>query len=164
MVDTRMSTSPFTKPRMIFSSSSAGIWPWATPTLARGARWRTRAAAGPRWLAVGVTFALIVALGWGVLAVVLVALDRIGVPGTWRHVVWVVPTVGAVIWALWRPQPATASEDEQQPWSDYAVRAVMIGVERPRPAAGRAVTGILFGAPLVVYLVITVVLEALGFF
>lgn len=127
-------------------------------------RWRTRVTARPRWLAIGVTFALIVALGWGVLAVVMIGLDRLGVPDAWRHAVWVVPTVGSLIWALWRPQPATASDDEQQPWSDYAVRAVMIGVERPRPAAGRAVTGILFGAPLVVYLVITVVLEALGFF
>lgn len=127
-------------------------------------RWRTRASAGSRRLAVGVTFTLIVALGWGVLAAVMLALDRLGVPGAWRHAVWIVPTVAALIWALYRPQPATASRDEEQPWSDYAVRAVMIGVDQPRPAAGRALTGILFGAPLVVYLVITVVLEALGFF
>ena len=127
-------------------------------------RWRTRASAGSRWLAVGVTFALIVALGWGVLATVMIGLDRLGVPGAWRHAVWIVPTGGALIWALYRPQPATASEDEEQPWSDYAVRAVMIGVDQPRPPARRALTGILFGAPLVVYLIITVVLEALGFF
>jgi hypothetical protein len=127
-------------------------------------RWRTRASSGARWLAVGVTFALIVALGWGVLAVVMIGLDRLGVPGAWRHSVWLVPTGGALIWALHRPQPATASQDEEQPWSDYAVRAVMIGVDEPRPRPARAVAGILFGAPLVVYLVITVVLEALGFF
>jgi hypothetical protein len=127
-------------------------------------RWRTRASAGSRWLAISVTFALIVALGWGVLATVMIGLDRFGVPGAWRHAVWVVPTAGALIWSLLRPQPATASEDEEQPWSDYAVRAVMIGIDQPRPAASRAITGILFGAPLVVYLIITVALEALGFF
>ena len=39
-----MSTSPATNPRITFSSSSAGICPWATPTRARGASARTRAA------------------------------------------------------------------------------------------------------------------------
>ena len=32
-----MSTSPATNPRITVSSSSAAIWPWATPTRARGA-------------------------------------------------------------------------------------------------------------------------------
>lgn len=116
------------------------------------------------YFAIGVTFALIIVIGWGVLAGVILVLDRLEVPTVWRHATWIVPTVGAVAWALRRPDPATASEDEEQPWSDYAVRAVMIGVEQPRPAVQRAVAGIVFGAPLVVYLTITVILEALGFF
>ena len=44
MVETRMSTSPATNRRITSSSSSAGIWPWATPTRARGASDRTLAA------------------------------------------------------------------------------------------------------------------------
>ena len=97
-------------------------------------------------------------------ATVIVGLDKLGVPAVWRHLAWIVPTLGALVWALRRPDPATASEDEQQPWSDYAVRAVMVGIDAPRPAAQRAITGIVFGAPLVVYLTVTVILEALGFF
>ena len=127
-------------------------------------RWRTRAGKRAVTTAIGVTFATIVASGWAVLALLIVALDQLGVPGEWRHAVWIVPTLGALAWAVWRPDPATASEDEQQPWSDYAVRAVMVGVEQRRSVAPRAATALLFGAPLVVYLTITVILEALGFF
>lgn len=129
-----------------------------------GPRWRTRAGKPALVLAIGLTFTVIVAIGWAVLAAVIVGLDRLGVPAVWRHATWIVPTVGALVWALRRPDPATASEDEQQPWSDYAVRAVMVGIDEPRPAAQRAITGLVFGAPLVVYLTVTVILEALGFF
>lgn len=129
-----------------------------------GPRWRTRAAKPALFSAIGVTFALIVAIGWTVLAMIIVLLDRLGVPAAWRHAMWIAPTLGALVWALRRPDPATASEDEQQPWSDYAVRAVMVGIDEPRPAAQRAITGLVFGAPLVVYLTVTVILEALGFF
>jgi hypothetical protein len=44
MVETRMSTSPETNLRMTDSNGSAAIWPCATPTRARGAKARTRAA------------------------------------------------------------------------------------------------------------------------
>ncbi|HWL44094.1 MAG TPA: hypothetical protein VNQ73_14225 [Ilumatobacter sp.] len=129
-----------------------------------GPRWRTRAGKPALAVAVGATFAVIVLIGWAVLVVLIAGLDWLGVPAAWRHATWIAPTVGAVAWALRRPQPATASEDEAQPWSDYAVRAVMVGIEQPRPVAQRLLTGVLFGAPLVVYLIITVILEALGFF
>lgn len=127
-------------------------------------RWRTRAGTRSVAIAITITFAAIVVLGWAVLAAVIFALDKLGVPGTWRHAVWIVPTLGALAWALRSPDPATASDQEEQPWSDYAVRAVMVGVDTPRPLAQRAITGVLFGAPLVVYLTLTVILEALGFF
>ncbi len=129
-----------------------------------GPRWRTRAGTRSLYAAIGVTFLAIVALGWAVLAAIIAGLDLVGVPPVWRHTTWILPTIGTLVWVLRRPAPATASEDDQQPWSDYAVRAVMVGIEQPRPAAHRAITGILFGAPLVVYLTITVILEALGFF
>jgi len=126
--------------------------------------WRTRTSPARLRLAIGFTFTLIVVVGWFVLGFVLVLLDYGDVPAGVFHAVWIVPTVGAVLWVLLKPDPATASEDEAQPWSDYVVRAVMIGVDEPRPAVQRIVTGIVFGAPLAVYLVITVVLEALGLF
>ena len=129
-----------------------------------GPRWRTRAGPPALKLAIGVTFALIVAIGWTVLALIMLALDQLGMPPAWRHATWIVPTLGALAWLLRRPEPATASEQDEQPWSDYAVRAVMVGVDEPRPVAQRAATGLLFGAPLVVYLTVTVILEALGFF
>jgi len=127
-------------------------------------RWRTRASRPSLWAAVAVTFAAIVAVGWAVLLLVMLLIDYADLPGWLIHAAWIVPTLGTLVWALLRPSPATASEDEAQPWSDYAVRAVMIGVDEPRPMAARVVTGIVFGAPLVVYLTITVVLEAIGVF
>lgn len=126
--------------------------------------WRTRARPGARRLAIGVTFAGIFAVGWLVLGGALALLDYAHAPAWALHAVWIVPTVGAVVWALLEPAPATASEDEAQPWSDYVVRAVMVGVDTPRPIAQRLITGIAFGAPLVVYLAITLVLEAAGLF
>lgn len=126
--------------------------------------WRTRARSGPRWLAIAVSFAAMIALGWAVLLAVMWVLRRLGVPGSVVQLTWIVPTIGVMAWALWRPSPATASEDEAQPWSDYAVRAVMIGVEEVRSAPLRLITAALFGAPLAVYLLITVILEALGLF
>lgn len=126
--------------------------------------WRTRVSPSARWAGVAVTFLAIVAIGWAVLALLIVLLDYADVPMWLEHAVWIVPTIGAVIWTLLKPSPATASEDEAQPWSDYAVRAVMIGVEEARPVPARVVTAILFGAPLVVYLTITLILEAAGLF
>lgn len=127
-------------------------------------QWRTRAGRRALVVAIGCTFAAIVVVGWLVLAGATLLLERLDVPTSGRFVAWVLPTLGALAWVLRRPQPATASEDEGQAWSDYAVRAVMVGIDEPRPAAQRAITGVLFGAPLVVYLTITVILEALGFF
>lgn len=107
---------------------------------------------------------MIVAVGWAVLWLVIVLIDYADLPGWLVHAAWIVPTLGTLVWAVLRPSPATASEDEEQPWSDYAVRAVMVGVGEPRPVATRVVTGIAFGAALVVYLLITVALEAIGVF
>jgi hypothetical protein len=75
---------------------------------------------------------------------------------------WLVPTVAMSAWALRARVPATASDYEAQSWGDYSVRAVMIGVERPRHPAARVATGILFGAPLAMWIVIGLLLDLLG--
>ena len=126
--------------------------------------WRTRVSAPTRWAAVAVTFAGTLVIGATVLVGGLVVLHQFAADEWVAPTVWVILTVIMIVWTLLKPDPATASEDEAQPWSDYVVRAVMIGVDEPRPAVQRIVTGIVFGAPLAVYLVITVVLEALGLF
>lgn len=126
--------------------------------------WRTRARPGSRWAAVAASFAAMIAVGWAVLFGMMWLLRTLDVPGSLVHLTWIVPTLGVVAWALWNPSPATASEHEAQPWSDYAVRAVMVGVEQARPVPVRLMTAVLFGAPLAVYLLLTVVLEALGLF
>lgn len=126
--------------------------------------WRTRARPRSVWIGVAVTFAAIIAIGIAVLGGAIALLRYAGAPAWVGVAAWVGPTVLTLLWAVFRPDPATASEDEAQPWSDYAVRAVMIGVDEPRPVPHRVITGVVFGGPLLVYLTITVVLEALGLF
>lgn len=126
--------------------------------------WRTRVSAPARWAAIAITFAGTLAVGAAVLVAGLVVVHHLTGQRWVAPTVWIALTGVTLAWALLRPEPATASEDEAQPWSDYVVRAVMIGVEQPRPAPSRVVTGVLFGAPLLVYLTITVILEALGLF
>lgn len=125
-------------------------------------RWRTRASPASLWAAIVLTFAVLLAIGGFVFLLVVVLLDYSDAPGWLVLLTWLVPTVAVLVWALLARLPATASDYESQIWGDYAVRAVMIGIERPRSVVSRVVTAILFGAPLAMWIVIGLLLGLLG--
>jgi hypothetical protein len=125
-------------------------------------RWRTRANSVSLWVAIVLTFTVFLAIGGLLLLVVVVLLDYADAPGWLVLLTWLLPTVAVLVWALRARIPATASDYEAQFWGDYSVRAVMIGIERPRHVAARVATAVLFGAPLGMWILIGLLLELLG--
>lgn len=125
-------------------------------------RWRTRASRVSLWAAIVLTFAVFLLIGGAVFLFVVVLLDYADAPGWLVFLTWLVPTVAVMVWALRARVPATASNYEAQIWGDYALRAVMIGIERPRHVVARVATALAFGAPLGMWIVIGVVLGVLG--
>lgn len=127
-----------------------------------GPRWRERASAESRWVAVCITFSFLVAVGlmvvWGLLF--LVARVGGGVPS--EPITWLVLATLVLPWALRSPQPATASDYEAQPWTEYAVRSVMVGVDRPRSRWLRTVAVLVFGPPLLGFAVVYGLLSIVG--
>jgi hypothetical protein len=124
--------------------------------------WRTRVDPVSLWVAIALTFALFLTIGGSLLLLVIVLLDYADVPEWIVLLTWLVPTLAMLAWALRAKIPATASDYEAQSWGDYSVRAVMIGVERPRHPAARVATAVLFGAPLGMWIVIGLLLDLLG--
>ena len=124
--------------------------------------WRSRASTGSLWAAIATTFAIMLAIGGILFVAVVVVLDYADAPRWMALVTWAVPTVSMLVWAVRGRIPATESDYEAQSWSDYSVRAVMIGIERPRGVPARVATAVLFGAPLGTWVVVGVLLDLLG--
>ncbi len=61
---------------------------------------------------------------------------------------WAVPTAIVVGWALFRPTPAVATDDDDESWPGYAIQYVLVGEGTPRAAPARVVAAVLFGAPV----------------
>ena len=127
-----------------------------------GPKWRARARPGSLWTAVIVTFGLVILVGGVVLWFAIVLLDYADAPGWVTVAGWMALTFGVLGWALRTNVAAIASDYEDQAWSEYAVRAVMVGREQPRSASSRMITAVLFGAPLAVGLPLLVLLAAVG--
>ena len=114
----------------------------------RGPKWRTRASATQRARAALLTFVVIAGTGTVLLGGVMVLLAWIGAP-TWLVVTpWLVPTVVAIGWALGRPRPAVATDDDDDSWTAFAIQYVVVGEDEPRRAPARAFAALLFGAPV----------------
>ena len=95
------------------------------------------------------TFLLMAGTGAVLLGGVMVVLAWIGAP-TWLVVApWLVPTIVAVGWALGRPRPAVATDDDDDSWAGFAIQYVIVGEDEPRPAPARAVAALVFGAPVI---------------
>jgi hypothetical protein len=77
--------------------------------------------------------------------------------GGWAALLWVVPTL-AVTWRAVRSRKPALVEDEDT-WTEYVLRAVLIGSGRVRPVGVRLVTGLVLGGPLAVFVVVAVVVE-----
>jgi hypothetical protein len=96
-----------------------------------------------------VTFVLILVVGLSIMALVMVGLDRLGAPGWVVALPWIAPTVAVLAWSLGRPGPAVLTDDDDDTWTGFAIRSVMVGREQARPRPLRVVTAVLFGAPII---------------
>ncbi len=130
----------------------------------RKPKWRTRTTSGRRLFAALVTFALIVAAGLVIMVLVMVGIDRLGAPGWVVALPWIAPTAGMLAWALARPGPAVLSDDDDDSWTGFSIRSVMVGRDEARPRTLRVITGVLFGAPIVWSFVVLGIAELTGVF
>jgi hypothetical protein len=128
----------------------------------RRSLWRVRTTPGRRSAAAAVTFFIILAVGVAIMWAAFAALGWLGAPGWVAALPWIVPTIGALVWALGRPKPAILSDDDDDSWAGYAVRLVMIGREEPRQRPARVLTAIVLGAPVAWALVLLLLLEMIG--
>lgn len=87
------------------------------------------------------------AVGVALLGGVIWLLAWIGAPEWLRVAMWLVPTIGVVGWALLRPRPAVATDDDDA-WTTYSIQYVIVGEDRPRPAPLRLIAATVFGAPV----------------
>ncbi len=125
-------------------------------------RWRTHAGFRRLALAIGVTFAAVVAFGLVLLLLIIGLIDWLDAPAVISFLLWIGLTISTVAWALAARSPATSSEMEYQPWSEFSVRYVMIGNEQARAPGLRIVTGLMFGAPVGCYFVVFFALALTG--
>jgi hypothetical protein len=130
----------------------------------RGPKWRTRTTPSKRHRAAAVTFLVIVAAGWALLLSAVWLLDRFGAPGWLTLMPWWLPTIGAVIWALAGSTPAFVSDDDDDSWSAYAIRWVLVGENEPRPTSLRVVAAIVFGAPTIWAILLSLIGALTGLF
>ncbi len=130
----------------------------------RGPKWRTRTTAGRRTVAALVTFALIAGTGFVIMVLVMVGLDRLGAPDWVVALPWIVPTAGMLAWALGHPGPAVLSDVDDDCWTGFSIRTVMVGRNEARPRPLRVITAVLFGAPVVWSSVVFGIAELLGVF
>lgn len=76
-------------------------------------------------------------------------LSWLGAPTPVAILPWAVPTAAVVGWALIRPSPAVATDDDDDSWPGFAIEFVLIGETAPRGAIVRVVAAAVFGAPVV---------------
>jgi hypothetical protein len=130
----------------------------------RRSLWRNRTTPRRRAIATALTFALLVVFGGIVMALVMTGLDRLSAPDWVVWSPWLAPTVGVLSWALARPSAAILSDDDDDKWTGYSVRVVIIGSDTPRPRPVRAIATVLFGAPVAWSYGVLFLLELTGIF
>ena len=128
----------------------------------RGPKWRTRTTPGRRRVGVAVTVALIVLLGLAIVGAVTFVLRVLDAPDWVVALPWLLPIAGTVIWTLRSPTPAVLSDDDDESWSGYAIRWVLVGPDEPRPVAPRLIAAVLLGAPIVWSFVVLTAFELSG--
>jgi hypothetical protein len=101
-------------------------------------------------------------IGATLMTLVMTLLDRIGAPSLVAAAPWYLPTIAALVWNLGRPKPGLAGQDGDESWLVYSIRAVMVGAERPKSRPARAITAVLFGAPVAWCLLVVGVLALAG--
>jgi len=116
--------------------------------LIRPPSWRNRSTPRRRHRFALVTFGFFLVPGLLVMVAAIAALGRAGSP-TWAQVLpWLVPMLGVLVWSLSGPTPADATDYEEQSWSGYVIRYVLIGEEVLRPRLERILVAVLVGGPI----------------
>jgi hypothetical protein len=111
-------------------------------------RWRYRLQPTRRRRLAALTFAVLVAIGATLMAAAWWALSLAVPSSVTVTLVWLVPTLGVLIWVVARPGPAeTDDANDDQTWPGFAIRYVLVGEDTPRPLPLRIIAAILFGAP-----------------
>lgn len=126
-------------------------------------RWRERTSPGRRRVGVAATFALDVVIGAAGLVFLGVVLAKVGAGAGGVFALWAVFTAVALGWSL-RTTTAATLHDDTMSWTEFVVRYGLVGFEQPRSELHRALMTALFGAPLVVFAIIGLVLTLGGLF
>lgn len=107
------------------------------------------------------TFALVAVVGAAAMVGAMALLALIGAPWWLVAGPWYVPTVAVGIWTVFRARPASVSDDDDS-WSGYAVRLVMVGEDTANPTATRAFAALVLGGPVGWAIGVLLILELLG--
>lgn len=130
----------------------------------RRSLWRMRTTTRKRATAAAFTFLLIAAVGLVVMVAVMTGLRAIGSPGWLVAAPWWVPTLGMLVWTVFRPSPAIVSDDDDDSWVGYSMRLVLYGADVPQALPIRLIAALLLGALVVWAFVVFTILELLGIF
>lgn len=117
-----------------------------------------------RATAAAVTFLLIAAVGFVVMIALMMGLDAIGAPRWLVTAPWWMPTLGMLVWTVFRPSPAIVSDDDDDSWVGYSMRLVLYGADVPQALPIRLVAALLLGALVVWAFVVFTILELFGIF
>ena len=123
--------------------------------------WRGRASPRRKAVALSSTFGAIIILGFALLWLLFVVLDKLTSAGWVIPVTWVALTALTALWAM-RSKPADPTDYDGQSWVEYVIRFVMVGEQQVRPAPQRVMTAVIFGAPLVLAWIVSFLFELAG--
>lgn len=122
--------------------------------------WRSKTGATRRWLAIVIAFAAICVIGLIVVGVVWWLAQVIGVPSVPTWTIWLGLATALLPFAIAARTPALVDGD--QGWTEYVIRAVVIGEDSPRPMWWRIATVYAFGPALAGYAVVYATQAMLG--
>ena len=105
---------------------------------------------------------VIAAFGSGLMALPILILDAAGAAAWLVTLPWWLPTLASVLWTLRGPEPAVATDDDDDSWAIYSIRLVLVGADEPRPTPVRVVAALLLGAPVCWALLLIGILVVLG--
>ena len=128
----------------------------------RGPSWRKRTTPARRHRAALITIVLYLVPGLGLMIGSIVVLGLAGAAGWIQLLPWLVPMVSVLAWSLSDPTPADVTDFEEQTWSGYVIRYVLIGEEVPRDRPHRIIAAVVLGGPVGWVIVIATALAVVG--
>ena len=99
-----------------------------------------------------------IAIGLIALGIAAVAAGALAGPFA-AALVWLVPTVLVTYQSLRHPVPGRFDDDNA--WNEHVLSIILVGAETPRSVPMRIVIGMVFGAPLGWYVLLSALMTAL---